>query len=784
MPSELELVRVTVELFISDGFPDGVEKCNVYQHSTWKVVLKFLFFAKRRSTVFVGVLFLIGVVIFVSMFWRSVQAVAVLGIDSIRWNFPYVIDNLRLLYLHRGDDAFKTAIFDLEKKLSVADGDPKYNDKKLLARLYFYSNQVEKAEAFYRELLVDHPSDTELLKGLGVLLMRRGEIENCADVGGLCQYPLVSIHFEPRFAQGALRLFSKAHELEPSWSSKWLVHLSKMATTHHAEPYVISSKVPAGLLIPDLHEGASLAGVDKLDLGRGGLIADMDGDGQLDIVTASTGYSLGYFKNVGKRRFVDRTADSGLSIFKNGFIIAAGDIDNDGDLDLYVSRNAFYGQMPNIMLRNDGKGNFTNITDLSGTGNAGAGFVATFADYDTDGDLDLFVANMSTPLPFGGGAVANLYGRFSNVLYRNNGDSTFEDVTKKAGLFNVDSHLGAAWGDIDEDGDLDLYVTTYFGYNHLYINQGDGTFVDRARERGVRAPWSSFSGWFFDYDNDSHLDLLVPSNAPTESVAKYLVTNQKPALSQTMRLFKGDGHGFFVDMTEAAGLRVIASAMGANWGDINNDGYPDFYLGTGGPPLEQLEPNLLFLNTGDGAFWNATRMTHSGFLQKGHGVSFADLDGDGWQDLHHTLGGAWMVDSWQNALFWNDTPMEQGIGHFLKVVLRGKKSNSHGVGARITVSIGPHQIVREIGTGGGFGKNPLLAQFGLNDSELIDELHIVWPGGVTQQKFENVPVNKTLLIEEDNACLILLPSTVSSPSYRDSRSELLQSKRGAILCET
>ena len=138
------------------------------------------------------------------------------------------------------------------------------------------------------------------------------------------------------------------------------------------------------------------------------------------------------------------------------------------------------------MLRNDGKGHFTDITALSGTGNEGAGFVAAFADYDSDGDLDLFVANMSTPLPFGGGAVANLYGRVSNALYRNNGNGVFEDVTEQAGLFSVDSHLGATWGDIDEDGDPDLYVTTYFGYNHLYINQGDGNLCRSSPGKGSK----------------------------------------------------------------------------------------------------------------------------------------------------------------------------------------------------------------------------------------------------------------------------------------------------------
>ena len=141
------------------------------------------------------------------MFWRSVQAVAVLGIDSIRWNFPYVVDNLQLLYLHRGDDAFTSAIFDLERKRSFVDGNFDYSDKKLLSRLYFYSNQTEKAEVLYRELLAENPRDGELIKNLGLLLMRRGEIENCTNTAGLCRYPLVSPHFKPQSAQGALRLF-------------------------------------------------------------------------------------------------------------------------------------------------------------------------------------------------------------------------------------------------------------------------------------------------------------------------------------------------------------------------------------------------------------------------------------------------------------------------------------------------------------------------------------------------------------------------------------------------
>ncbi len=724
------------------------------------MAFRFPSFIKPTITRCLWALPVIGALILVTVFWRSIQTIAVLGTDSIRWYFPYTAHNLGYLSLHDGEDAFKGAISDLESRLFSPDSGLNYNDKKLLSRLYFYSNRIEKAETLYRELSILHPDDAELIKSFGVLLMSHGRIVNCPNQMDVCQYPFVHPHVEPESTHRALELFIRADELAPSWSTKWLIHLAKVAISRQTNAYQSLDKAPADLLVPELNEDASRAGVAKVDLGRGNLVADMDGDGWLDIITASTNYPLGYFKGIGNRSFVDRTVESGLARINNGFILAAADIDNDGDLDLYVSRNAFYGQMPNIMLRNDGTGHFTDITAFSGTGNSGAGFVAAFADYDTDGDLDLFVANMSSPLPYGGGAIADIYGRHSNVLYRNTGNGKFEDVTEQAGLLNVDSHLGATWGDIDEDGDPDLYVTTFFGFNHLYINQGDGTFVDRAKERGVTAPWASFSGWFFDYDNDSHLDLLVPANMPTELVAQYLVSREEPKLTQTMRLFKGDGQGYFVDVTEQAGLQIAASAMGANWGDINNDGYADFYLGTGGPPMEQLEPNLLLLNRGDGTFWNASDATRSGFLQKGHGVAFADLDGDGWQDLYVSLGGAWLVDTARNVLLWNNPPANLEVGHFLKVLLRGRQSNSHGVGARITVKIGQREIVREIGSGGGFGKNPLMAHFGVKNSHQIDELQVIWPGRVTVQTFRNIPANQTVIIDEGNSCLIFLPSTV------------------------
>jgi hypothetical protein len=720
----------------------------------------------RRLVLGLGVLLLLLMVGFGFVFSRSIHAVQLLGSKAITWNFPYLFDNVTQLHLCQAEDHFQRAIAYFERETANDEGVTKY--RRLLARLYVNDNRLDEAEKLYRTLLEAEPDDPELLKGLGLLLMRKAELQNCTAHAAYCIYPLPRSHPDTSFAEEAHGLFQRADEVKPSWSMKWMVHLSKMAMDHGSVDIADFARPgPDDPLPPRLTEAALTSGVAKVDLGRGGLVGDFDGDGRLDFVVASTLYELGFYRNNGDRSFEDWSVRSGVGNVTSGFIVSAGDIDNDGDLDLYVSRNAFFGQMSNVMLRNDGNGVFEDVTEASGTGDHGSGFVAAFADYDLDGDLDLFVANLSNPVKYIGGAIAKTYGRNSNVLYRNRGDGTFENVTEQAGLDCIDSHLGASWGDFDADGDPDLYATTYFGMNHLYVNQGDGTFVDRAKSAGVREPWSSFSGWFFDYDADTHLDLLVPTHAPTELVAKYQLTNEPPRMEQNMRLYRGDGKGGFVDVTEESGLRIGTSAMGANWGDINSDGYPDFYLGTGGPQLERLEPNIFFVNRGDGTFWNATFATDTGYIQKGHGVSFADLDGDGWQEMHVTLGGAWPIDVWANALHWNESKLDYPDRHFAKVVLRGRESNSHGVGARVLLTAGGRTLVREIGAGGGFGINAYLAEFGLDTADRIDKLEVVWPspGGPTRQVFENLPVDVTLMVDEAGERPLILDPMISAPVF-------------------
>ncbi|HYM60316.1 MAG TPA: CRTAC1 family protein [Thermoanaerobaculia bacterium] len=719
---------------------------------------------------------LIGVVI-AFIFERAARLFLRLGPKRAMDNLRYALAVYTDFKLCRGQDEFRYEIARLERAGAGRCEGP-LEDQKTYAHLLVNADRSAEAEKLYEELFGRHPDDPELFKSFGLMLLRRAEVENCSCHTGICIYPLPRPHMQPRDAARAREMFERAIAIRPTWNLRWLSHVAGMAQGAIATALPFSQKEDGGPLMPRLVEGGRAAGVDKLDLGRGVVMGDFDGDGRLDIVEVSSLFPSAYFHNRGDRTFEDRSEASGLGAIRHGFIVAAGDIDNDGALDLYISRAAFFGREHNVMLHNDGHGNFTDVSVASGTANDGAGFVAAFADYDNDGHLDLFVSNFSSPLWYPNAAVDGLYGRKSNVLYHNRGDGTFEDVTEKAGLTCSDMHIGATWGDVNDDGYPDLYVTTLYGPNHLYINQGDGTFVDMAEEAGVAEPWPTFASWFFDYDGDGHLDLLVTSHASPESVSHYLMTGTPPPLAENMRLYHNDGTGHFEDVTTKAGLRLACATMGANWGDLNNDGWPDFYLGTGGPGLDRLEPNLLFINRGDGTFWNATYATKTGYLQKGHGVAFGDLDGDGWQDFYAALGGAWPVDTWVNALHWNETGRDHPERHFVKVVLRGHQSNSHGVGARVIATIGQRQIMREINGGNGFGVNPFLAEIGLGTATTIDALDVIWPGRKRRHHFENLPVDVTVMVDEERDKPLLLDPRVAAPMFRIPW-EQLESEYGA-----
>ncbi len=605
---------------------------------------------------------------------------------------------------------------------------------------------------------------------LGILELRRGEVENCLHHHNaeMCIFPLseAARHVRDDGARKAFAHFKRYLERNPSdLEVRWLLNIAAMTLGTYPDgisepqrigPAAFESAVDPGRF-PDVATTAGLA----LDDNAGGSVADdFDGDGLLDIVVSSRDpcEPLRLYMNRGDGTFAEVTEAAGLSAQLGGLNVTQADYDGDGRLDLYVMRGGWETSIRNSLLRNreaaDGSVTFDDVSGESGLGGEGHRTQsAAWADYDGDGHLDVFVGN-----------------EFSfSQLFRNRGPGadgkvTFEDSTIAAGLRFRSMTKGANWGDVNNDGRPDLYVSNFGERNLLFVNRGDGTFEEVARERGVAEPTYSFTTWFFDYDNDGWQDLLAVTLLQTvdEVTREYL---DLPQQDETLRIFRNRGDGTFEDATAPLGMARNIPTMGANFGDLNNDGYLDVYLGTGAPSYGMLVPNRLFLNQEGRAFVDVTTATGTGHLQKGHGVAFADLDNDGDEDIFANIGGAFPGDKYPNALFENP-------GHsndWIAVELVGQRSNRFGIGARLRVVLErdgrEEERFRWVTSGGSFGASPLMQRIGLGRDAKILRLEIDWPAykgervgsEPRRQVLTDVPLNSFIVVTEGTPGFELAP---------------------------
>ena len=476
---------------------------------------------------------------------------------------------------------------------------------------------------------------------------------------------------------------------------------------------------------------APSAGVDKIDRGRGSAWLDYDLDGDPDLFSVGIRTLHALYRNDGDGRFHAVTETTGLADARGGWGAARADFDNDGDADIFVTRDAWEGKAPNSLYRND-LGKFADVALRAGMVDSACSFTATWGDYDMDGYLDLYVAN--GVLGDGG----------KNNLYRNSQNGVFADVAASAGVADPGKTIGCAFGDYDGDGYPDLYAVNIGQPNRLYHNDGDGTFTDQAAKADVLFPLEGgYVTFFFDYDNDGALDLFVATMSSLEGVLNSMVEGQNNQLNRPF-LYRNNGDGTFTDVTVEAGLGRSFSTMGIGVSDIDNNGFADIYLANGGPEMYRLEPNTLLLNRGDGTFADITSEAGVGNLGKGHGATFADFDGDGDMDLYAGLGGHYDGDVWPNSLYRNDGE----IGHFLAVITRGTESNRDGIGARVSLHSGDHQVHAEVSSGYGFGSsNAPALHLGLGDKEMVDRLEIRWPSG-HRQSWEHIPANSVIRLTE------------------------------------
>ena len=473
--------------------------------------------------------------------------------------------------------------------------------------------------------------------------------------------------------------------------------------------------------------------MDKVDGGRGSAWGDYDNDGDLDIVAVGTYQPHALFRNNGDGTFTNTADEAGIADPRGGWGSLFADYDNDGYLDLYITRGGWSGAAENTLYHNNGDGTFTDVTHKAGVADPQSSFCAAWADYDNDGYIDLYIANGV----IGDGA--------ANVLYRNNGDGTFTNTAEAAGVADTGNSLGTAWGDYDKDGYIDLHVVNYGQFNVLYRNNGDGTFTDVTPMTGMNLPVTDpFVTFFLDVDNDADLDIFISNSGSFQAFIAGQITGTATHDADRQVLYRNNGDGTFTDVTRESGLYYAYGAMGANFEDINSDGYLDIYLATGAPQMGRLERDALFRNNGDGTFTDATEALGLGNIGKGHGVTFGDVDMDGDVDIYVPVGGAFIGDQWHNLFYRNN-----GTGNnWLTLKLVGTKSNRDGIGAKVTLHMGDDVIYREVSGGCGFGStNSLSLEIGLGAHTKVDTLEIVWTSGQVDTR-RNLPVNQRLILTE------------------------------------
>ncbi len=585
--------------------------------------------------------------------------------------------------------------------------------------------------------------------------LRVGERRNCQanHNADSCLLPIRGrgVHIEPKGSNEAARLLERVLMADGTdYGAMWLLNVAHMTLGTWPDRVPKQWRLPADAFASEhemarMPDDARALGLSCFTRAGGSCMDDFDGDGRLDIVTSSMDprQPLRMMRQQNDGTFRDFSAEAGLSSQMGGLNFLHFDANNDGRLDLLLQRGAWMaqdGKMPNSLLIQQEDGTFVDRTLEAGIEIAAPSQVAVTADVDVDGDLDLFLGYEGKE---GKGSA-----EFRSHLFRNRGDGTFEDMTATAGVWNDRFCKGAAFGDYDGDGRPDLYVSNMNAGNRLYHNDGDFHFTDVALELGVDAPLDSFASWWFDYDNDGDLDLYATCYDQRERPTTIYGYYKNGATGfDTMRLYRNDG-GVFSDVTRAVGLDRAAFPMGCNFGDIDEDGFQDLYLATGDPDFNSLWPNVMLRNDGGKRFQDVTTATGTGHLQKGHGVSFGDLDGDGDQDLYVQIGGAFVDDAFADALYRNP-----GHGcHWLTVRLVGHRSNRFGVGARVTATIeengATRNVVSFVGANSSFGGNSLQSEFGLGHATRLVALEVVWPGGVSTQRFDKLDLDRCVVVDE------------------------------------
>lgn len=646
-----------------------------------------------------------------------------------------------------------------------------------LFREWLFSAQYEKIienSGTLRTKIANLPSTQQSLRSkelkwlLGQAHLRRAMSTVCSNSNNQssCDYPLSNwdrkTNDDLRKAQKLLRELHSDNFRRKA--SEWLLNLIDQALS-------TSSETPNQPVPPDavrLDDVAPELGMNSYGRAGSVVIEDFNDDHQLDVLVTSMGVSDGevkLYENEGNGSFINVSDTVNLTRQIGGLNLTHADYNNDGFQDLYILRGSGLRRVkfPNSLLKNINGEKFSDVTEKAGLRLDINSTTASWRDYNNDGLLDLFVGAEDSE---------KRYGK-NTFLFKNNGDGTFTEVSDVVGITSAGEIKGSTWGDINNDGLMDLYLSIRGNENKLYVNQGyhfltGYHFQEQAVKRKVADPEVSFATWFWDYNNDGNQDLFVyGSNVASSNVAKMessLLNNLESEAGMPI-IYENRGDGFFKNVSEELNLPKVPNVMGANYGDINNDGRLDLLLGTGSPPPSGLAYNRLFLNERK-TFREVSKQSGFSSLLKGHGIGIGDLNYDGKKEIYQSLGGVHANDRRANALF----TVSETKGNWLYLKLRGTESNRDAIGARVSIKTtlpdGSYRTIhRTVDSGGSFGDSSFRLEVGLGNARDVSRVKIRWPNHQqTTQIFENLSKNNFYrMIEGKSSPEKINPSTFSLP---------------------
>ena len=560
---------------------------------------------------------------------------------------------------------------------------------------------------------------------------------------GIVPYTIATIYLRlERYLEGIPFALQACRDTPSDIRFRWLL---RALTLHAGQP---ESTIPAEFRLKmssgdrsnfQFKDATQKSGAERLALGRGASWGDFDNDGREDILVGAERAPFCLFRNLGDGSF-ENVAERlglhdpvGLGCYASQFI----DYDNDGYQDVFMTSNGWGGGGRLFLFHNEGGARFTDVTASAGLAAPVNAFGSSWADYDNDGRVDLAVAAGIID-PEGGDRIR---------LYHNEGDGKFREVGEQAGLTRKARWISLCWGDYDGDGRQDLLAASFDAGPFLFRNLGDGRFEDVSVKAGIRTECPAYTAEFFDYDNDGNLDLFVSTYPSAYLKIEDMISGNlgKPApVPQRQLLFRNNGEGTFRNVSEEAGITGWYGGMSSQVGDFDNDGLDEITIGTGNPALDWTEPKPLFHNNGKGKFTDIAQsagLIHFGML---HGSALADYDDSGNLSLFGSFGGFYWGSRESTKLYRN-----LGSGNTsLEVRLIGTRSNRDAIGAKVSALARGRKIHKWVNGGNGFGvANSKTVHLGLGREQKVDLLEVQWPSGL-RQSFKSIPTGQRIEIVE------------------------------------